>query len=203
VDRKHNRLASRAVWQISLASVLLFWGTPMLVAQEKPTLSPQQVEAAENYIKEAEAKQTPQQRKEAQEIANFRLSTESLEKMSKAVQAFNALGDSNPELKDACEPPNSEDRQNQTVQETVSCIEKHPPAVSALRSAGMTPREFVLTTYAVMLNSFGLTYKQMGVKRLFPGASEANMNFIETHQEAIKKLTPPDQQKSSSPPDDH
>ncbi|MBV9074837.1 MAG: hypothetical protein JOZ10_14505 [Acidobacteria bacterium] len=202
MDRRDNRFTSRAVWQMAFASVLLLLGAPMLIAQQKPTLSPQQVEAAEKYIKEAEAKQTPQQRKEAQEIANFRLSTDNLEKMSKAMEAFNALGDSNPELKDACESLNSEDRQK-TMQETVSCIERHPSAVSALRSAGMTPKEFVLTTYAMMINSFGLAYKQMGVKTLFPGASEANMNFIETHQEAIKKLTPPDQQKSSPQPDDH
>ncbi len=192
---------------LALAFSVIFITTQRPAAQQQPTISEQQREAVEKYIREAKAHQTPQARKDAQEMANFRLSMNELTKSSKAQQSLHALEEQHPELKELSEAQerdnqnNSEQTHEKTIDESVRLLEKHPEAVSAIRNAGMTPREFILTIYTMMTNSFALAYKQMGVKELFPGASEENMAFIQAHQQDVKKLATRDETKQSEPED--
>lgn len=193
---------------LAVAFGVIFMTTQWAAAQQQLALSQQQLEGVEKNIRDAKARQTPQQRKDAQEIANFRLSMDELTKCAKAEHSLQALAEQHPELKglsngQKSESQNNSDQSNEkTIDESLQLLEKHPEAASAIRNAGMTPREFILTVYAVMTNSFGLAYKQMGVKELFPGTSEENMAFVQAHQQDIKKLGPNDEGKQAPEPEE-
>ena len=137
--------------------------------------------------------------KDTREIAAFRLSTDGLTKFSNAAKALKELGKKNPSLK---EKVDNSDAGEQTIDETVGIYERHPELVNAIKSAGLTPRQFIVTSYALVINGMALAYRKLGMTRDIPaGASTANMNFIESHQKEIEALNP-DRDKATEKDDE-
>ncbi len=130
--------------------------------------------------------QTPNKAtKDEKEIAAFKLTTEGFTKYSKAVAAMSELEKKDPSFKEKHESSDS-----QTIDETVQQFERTPQAMSALKSAGLTPRQFVLTTYALVVNAIVLAFKQQPgmMKELPAGASKENIEFMEKHRKEIEAL---------------
>ena len=138
--------------------------------------------------------------KDAKEIAAFRLTTDGLTKFSNAAKALNELGRKNPSLKEKVENSNAGE---QTIDETLAIYERHPELVGAIKSSGLTPRQFIVTSYALAINSMALAYQKAGVTKEIPaGASSANMEFIEAHHKEIAALNPDRENKSPQKDDE-
>jgi hypothetical protein len=123
--------------------------------------------------------------KDAKEIAAFKLTTDGLTKLSNSLKALDELSKKNPALREKVE---DSDNGEETIDETLALYERHPEVISAIKSSGLTPREFVVTNYALVVNSMAMAYRKAGMKDVPPGASTANMNFIETHRKEIEAM---------------
>ena len=141
------------------------------------------------------AQSRPQDTKDIKEIAAFKLTTDGLTKFSKAARALDDMAKKNPSLKERQDL--FSDKPDKTIDETVREYERIPGLVSTIKTSGLTPREFVVLSYTLMANSMALANKQAGMKEMPPGASKANMDFIQTHQKEIQALSP---DKEKSPP---
>jgi hypothetical protein len=85
-----------------------------------------------------------------------------------------------------------------TLTEMEGRIKQFPPLAAALRSAGMTPREYATFTLAMLQASLVVGFKKSGMlKELPPGVSAENVKFVEAHeaelmaiQKALQDLQP-------------
>lgn len=135
--------------------------------------------------------------KDTKEIGAFRLTMDGLTKFSNSLKTLGELTKKNPSLK---EKVDNSDSGEQTIDETLALYDRHPEVVSAIKTSGLTPRQFVVTSYALVANSMALAYRKAGMKGIPPGASTANMEFIEAHQKEIQALNP--NKENTDPQDD-
>jgi len=130
--------------------------------------------------------------KDLREITAYKLTDDDFTKMRQAQKAMEDLEKKNPALK---KKDNEEsDNGQKSIDQSVQQIEAHPELKSALKSAGLTPRHFVVITYALFANAVAIASKKAGAKQLPPGASAANIDFLEKHQKELEEL-----QKDSAP----
>jgi hypothetical protein len=132
--------------------------------------------------------------KDLAEIREYRLGESALAKYIVAVQSLNRLSAGLPSLDDDVESG------GKSLDEHVAVLDAKPEAKQAIRSAGLTTREFVVFTWSLYeagMASWALT--QPGGK-LPPGVSMDNVDFVRQHEAELKLLekedggddTPPD-----------
>ncbi len=127
------------------------------------------------------------QQKSARELAAFHLSMAKLSKAAQASKALERLSETNPSLKGVTQF--DKPKGPQSIAEVVTRIDDHPQARTAIESAGLSTRDYVLTMYCFEQSAQALFLKrQAGEKHYPPDASEKNVVFIRNHLKEINRL---------------
>lgn len=124
---------------------------------------------------------------DAKETYNYTLTMDKVQKMSAASHALMELGKHRPEM--------NEVRDARSIDAMVRNIQRYPEAVAAIRSNGMTPREYVVCPMTVMQASMAVGFKKSGAYKDYPPellqqVSRSNLQFTEQHWDQIRTLTP-------------
>ncbi len=152
---------------LALAAFLLFG---MGVAASQDEKSSAQVEAEKNEVK------------------NFVLTSDKLDKYADAVKAIRKVQKDDPALKRQMDDDNSKNPSN-TIAGSVATIEKYPPVVNALKSAGLPPRDFVVMTYTLINSAAAVHMKRAGVMKEYPDSVlPDNVTFVEKNYDRISKI---------------
>ena len=124
---------------------------------------------------------------DAKETYNYALTIDKVQKMSAATHALMELGKHRPEMNDV--------RDARSIDAMVQNIQRYPEAVAAIRSNGMTPREYVVCLMTVMQASMAVGFRKSGAYKEYPPellqqVSRSNLQFTEQHWDQIRSLTP-------------
>lgn len=125
---------------------------------------------------------TPAQGRDTQEVNAYVLTEAGLAKYAQAARNLAAAAQQDPRI---CE---GSEANGQSIDQMAARLNASPQAKAAIRSAGMTTREYVVFSWSLLqtgLASWGLS--QPGGK-LPPGASMANVKFYRAHEAAIGKI---------------
>lgn len=119
--------------------------------------------------------------KDTREISNYVLSDAGLAKYTQATHGLAALAE-----KPGSQCDDSEGAQS--LDEAVVRFDAVPGAKAAVRSAGMTTREYIVFSWSLAQSGMAAwALSQPGAKPT-PGISMANVNFYRKHEAAITKL---------------
>jgi hypothetical protein len=152
---------------LALAALLLF-GIGVAASQDDKTSA--QVEAEKNEVK------------------NFVLTSDKLDKYAEAVKAIRKVQKDDPALKKQMDDDNSKNPSN-TISGSVATIEKYPPVVSALKNAGLSPRDFVVMTYTLINSAAAVHMKKAGAIKDYPDSVlPDNAAFVEKNYDRISKI---------------
>lgn len=118
---------------------------------------------------------------DATEVSNYVLTDAGLAKYSQATRAMaNLSGDQT----GACEDHGDA----QTISQAAARFDRYPAAKSAIQAAGMTPREYVVFSFAVLQTGLAAWGADQAGGKLPPGSSAANVAWFRKNQAALKKL---------------
>ena len=121
------------------------------------------------------------------ELAAFRLSMDKLSKAAQAGRALESLSEIDSSLKGVAQF--DKDKGSQAIAEAVGRIDAHPEARTAIQSAGLSTRDYVLTMYCFVQSTQALLVREdKGRKQYPPGASEENVVFVRNHLKEINRL---------------
>jgi hypothetical protein len=119
---------------------------------------------------------------DAQEVSRYVLTDAGLAKYTQATKNLAAAPG-------ACVERDDDDGSaSQSIDQVVAKLNAAPGAQAAIQSAGMTSREYVVFTFAMMQSGLaGWAASQPGGK-LPPGISQANVDFVKKHESAIAAI---------------
>ena len=116
-------------------------------------------------------------------VRNFKLNAASADKLIEASKRVNAVAEKDKTL------GNSKAMEGKNLDELVKLIEAHPQVVSALKSAGVSPREFWVGNFAVGAAMLGAMVRTGDPKEpLPPYANPDNVTFVLAHPEVLQKF---------------
>lgn len=121
------------------------------------------------------------------ELAAFRLSMDKLGKAAQAGRALESLSETDGSLKGVAQF--DKDKGFQAIDEAVDRIDANAQARTAIQSAGLSTRDYVLTMYCFVQSTQQLFVKEEKGKKQYPaGASEENVVFVRNHLKEINRL---------------
>jgi hypothetical protein len=133
-------------------------------------------------------KSSAQVEAEKSEVKNFVLTSDKLDKYADAVKAIRKVQKDDPALKKQMDDDNSKNPSN-TIAGSVATIEKYPPVVNALKSASLTPRDFVVMTYTLINSAAAVHMKRAGAIKEYPDSVlPDNASFVEKNYDRISKI---------------
>lgn len=121
-----------------------------------------------------------------QEMRNYALAMDKVQRMSAAIKALAPLQEQHPEFN----PTDS----SKNIDEMVQKFEKYPGAVAVLRNNGFSTRDFVDCLVTTVQATVDVAYKRENkLKDYSPDAlqevGKANLDFMEQHWDEVQKLT--------------
>ena len=119
---------------------------------------------------------------DTREIQGYALTEAGLAKYSQATRNLDALA-MNPST--ACD---DDDASATSLDKMVARLDAVPGAKSAIKSAGMTTREYLLFTWSVFQNGMAAWALDQPGGKPSPGVSMANVDFYRQHEAEFKKL---------------
>lgn len=123
---------------------------------------------------------------DAQEINSYRLTDAGLAKYTQAGRNLEPLA---AKAAADCENDDSDDGENgTTIDQAVAKLNSTAGAAAAIKSAGMTTREYVVFSMAVFQSGMAAWALSQPGGKLPPGVSMDNVNFYRKHQAALEKL---------------
>jgi hypothetical protein len=125
--------------------------------------------------------------KDAREISSYVLTESGLAKFTQATQKLRAVPG-------AC-AKDDDDSDTQSLDQMEAKLNSVPGAQSAIQSAGMTTREYVVFMWSMLQSSMAAWAASQGGK-LPPGMSQANVDFARKHEADMQAL------ETSDPCDD-
>jgi len=138
-----------------------------------------------------EAAQDPR----AKEMAKIKTEIEELGKKDELTEAEQAKIDKLHERRQALEEEaaNSPDRDGnnaKTLDEMEAQVRKHPAALRALASQGLTPREYAKATMALLLASMveGFSQGKADLEKLPPGVNAENVRFVREYKAELETI---------------
>lgn len=138
-----------------------------------------------------EAAQDPR----AKEMAKIKTEIEELGKKDELTEAEQAKIDKLHERRQALEEEaaNSPDRDGnnaKTLDEMEAQVRKHPAALRALASQGLTPREYAKATMALLLASMveGFSQGKADLEKLPPGVNAENVRFVRENKAELETI---------------
>ncbi|MGB8523219.1 MAG: hypothetical protein WCD43_09645 [Candidatus Acidiferrales bacterium] len=136
---------------------------------------------------------------EKNEVKNFVLTSDKLDKYAEAVKAIRKVQKDDPALNKQMDDDNSKNPSN-TIAGSVATIEKYPPVVNALKSAGLSPHDFVVMTYTLINSAAAVHMKRAGAIKEYPDSVlPDNAAFVEKNYDRISKIfnSAPDSSESA------
>jgi len=121
--------------------------------------------------------------RDAREIGSFVLTDAGLAKYTQAVKN---LGAHAKRMRDACGDDDSESARS--LDQMAARLDAIPEVKTAIRSAGLTTREYLVLTLSLFQNGMAAWALTQPGGKLPPGTSMANVNFYRAHEAAIKRL---------------
>ena len=120
------------------------------------------------------------------ELATFRLSMEELRKAARAGKVLEKLSKTDASLKSAAQLAKQGPL---SIDVMVSQIDDHPQARTAIESAGLSTKKYVLTMYCFQQSAQALFLKDSSnEKHHIPGASKENVAFVRKNLKEINRL---------------
>ena len=116
-----------------------------------------------------------------EEVSKYALTDAGLAKFAKATQNLAALPG-------ACEEDEEDDSNAQSIDDLVAKLDATPGAKAAVQSAGMTTREFVVFTFAMMQAGMAAWAQSQPNAKLPAGISQANIDFYKKNEAALTAL---------------
>jgi hypothetical protein len=124
---------------------------------------------------------------EKNEVKNFVLTSDKLDKYAAAVNAIRKVQKDDPALKKKMDDDNAKNPSN-TIADSVANIEKYPTVANALKDAGLPPRDFVVMTYTLINAAAEVQRKKAGTTQDPDSALPENVTFVEKNYDRIKKI---------------
>jgi len=119
------------------------------------------------------------------EITNFRLTTDNFNKYSNATAAMLKLTQSDAVLRKQME----EEQKGKTLDQGAAALGSHPSISATLHGAGLSPREYLVMTGAVIGSTMAVGMKKQGmIKEIPPSISPENAAFVEQNYEKVTAL---------------
>jgi len=123
------------------------------------------------------------------EIQSFVLTTGFLDKMVAIQESATRLEETHPELKKQAEASQHRGEDDNSLDGMVKKIESVPQFVKIIKAQGLTPRQYMVGTMALVQVSFYWAFKKQTPDLKAPeGMNMANVAFIETHQAELEKF---------------
>ena len=119
--------------------------------------------------------------RDSKEITDYVLTDAALAKYAQAVRKLQPLKE---QLQQDC------DREDdpKSLNDLAARMDELPGVKAALKSAGLTSREYLLFSLSVFQNGLASWALQQPGGKLPPGVKMANVNFIRAHEAELKKL---------------
>lgn len=122
--------------------------------------------------------------RDTREISSYVLTEAGLAKYTQATRNLGALAK---RMSDACDD-GDDGQDTQSLDDAVAHFDAIPGVRAAIKSAGMTTREYIVFTWSLFQNGMAaLALDQPGAK-LPPSVSMPNVTFYRKHETALKKL---------------
>src|ERR1700682_516686 len=123
------------------------------------------------------------------EIQSFVLTTGFLDKMVAIQESATRLEETHPELKKQAEASQHRGEDDNSLYGMVKRIESVPQSVKIIKAQGLTPRQYMVGTMALVQVSFYWAFKKQTPDLKAPeGMNMPNVAFIETHQAELEKF---------------
>lgn len=119
-----------------------------------------------------------------QEIRNYVLTDAGLAKYSQAARQIAMLPGAQ---SGACEAEDEEETDAATIDSTAAKFDRYPAAKNAITSAGMTPREYIVFSFALLQTGLAVWGAEQSGGQA-QAASAANVAFYKRNEANIKKL---------------
>jgi hypothetical protein len=120
------------------------------------------------------------------ELENYRLVLETVRKAAQANTAMAKMIEADPGL---AEHLNQDEDDNPSVSAMIKRLEAEPAIRGALKGAGLTARDYALTTLALFQAVMVVEMKQAGMGGIpLPGATGENVAFVEKNAAAVKEF---------------
>ena len=122
---------------------------------------------------------------DSKEYKNFRLTMENVNKFVAASKSLVKLSHDNPDLEKQMESQ----ADARTIDDAVTTTEKYPAVTAAIKSAGLTTRDFVVMTGTLMGAEMAVGMKKQGqIKQFPPSVSAANAAFVEQNWDKLNAM---------------
>jgi hypothetical protein len=126
----------------------------------------------------------PAQDADTAEVLRYTLTDTALAKYTDATKRLAALpGGGSADCDD-----DDDEADAKSLAEMAARLDAAPGAKAAVQSAGMTSREYVLFSLALLHNGLAAWAVSQPGGKLPPGVSKANVDFLKTHDKELKQL---------------
>ena len=123
------------------------------------------------------------QDRDAQEVQKYVLTDAGLAKYSQATREMVMLPG---EETGACE---DDDSDSQSIDQAAARLDSFPAAKNAIQSAGMSTREYIVFSFALLQTGLAVWGGEQAGGKLPPGISQANVDFYQRNDVQLKKLS--------------
>ncbi len=125
------------------------------------------------------------QQSEKAELAAYRLTSDKLDRYAAANRSLAQVMKDHKNDPDAAKSENDGD----SISGAVRHLDKIAPAAAAIRSAGLTTREYVMTGFAILSSAMVVEFKRNGTIKEYPDTvNKANAEFVEQNYDKIKAI---------------
>lgn len=125
------------------------------------------------------------QDRDSAEVSAYVLTEAKLAKFKQATQNLSALPD-------ACSEEDDDSDDAKSIDQMAAKLNATPGAQTAVQSAGMTTREYVVFTFSIMQNGMAAWALTQPGGTLPPGVSKANVDFFNAHQGELSTIVEDD-----------
>lgn len=122
---------------------------------------------------------------DSQEVMRYTLTEAGLAKYTKAAQNLSALPGGGP---GNCEHDDDSDSESNSISDLAARLDAVPGAKSAVQSAGMSSREYIVFSMALLQNGLAAWALQQPGGKLPPGVNKANVDFVNAHNAQLDQL---------------
>lgn len=119
--------------------------------------------------------------RDAEEVADYVLTDAALAKYTKAVHKLQSVMEQLPQDCDS-------DEDQRSLNDAAARMDGHPGAKAALKSAGMTSREYLVFSLSVFQNGMAAWTLEQPGGTLPPGTKPANVKFYQAHKAELEQL---------------
>jgi hypothetical protein len=123
---------------------------------------------------------------DAREISSYKLTDSGLARYTQAVRNLETVAS---KAATDCGNDDGDDSENgTTIDQAVAEINSTAGAAAAIKAAGMTAREYVVFTMAIVQSGMAAWVLSQPEGKLPPGVSMDNVNFYRKHEASMKQL---------------